>query len=121
MVRARSAAEMPVVTPSFASIEVVKAVSWRVPLWRLISSRPSCSTRLPGQREADQAAAVLGHEVDRVGSRHLGGDDEIALILPILVVDQDEHPAVARLVDQFLGRGEEAALHQRLSSIIRPI
>ncbi len=43
-VRARSAAEMPVVTPSFASIEVVKAVSCLVPLFRLISSRPSWST-----------------------------------------------------------------------------
>jgi hypothetical protein len=74
-----------------------------------------------GQSEADQAAAVLGHEVDRVGGRHLGGDDQIALILAILVVDQDEHPAVAGLVDQFLGGREEAALHQRLSSIIRPI
>ena len=54
---------------------------------------------LLGERQADQAAAVLGHEVDRVGRRHLGGDDEIALILPVLVVDQDEHAAVARLVD----------------------
>ena len=44
-VRARSAAEMPVVTPSRASIETVKAVSWRVPLSRLIRSRPSWSTR----------------------------------------------------------------------------
>ena len=58
---------------------------------------------LLGQREADQAAAVLGHEVDRVGRRHLRGDDEVALILAVLVVDEDEHPAVARLVDDLLG------------------
>ena len=45
MVRARSAAEMPVVTPSRASIEMVKAVSSRVPLVRLIGCRPSWSTR----------------------------------------------------------------------------
>ncbi len=44
-VRARSAAEMPVVTPSCASIDTVNAVSWRVPLWRLISGRPSALTR----------------------------------------------------------------------------
>ena len=44
-VRARSAAEMPVVTPSLASIEMVKAVSSRVSLWRGIMGRPSCSTR----------------------------------------------------------------------------
>ena len=64
---------------------------------------------LLGQREADQAAAVLGHEVDRVGRRHLGGDDEIALILAVLVVDQDEHAAVARLVDDLLGARHHAA------------
>ena len=64
---------------------------------------------LPGQRQADQAAAVPGHEVDRVGSRHLRGNDEVALILPVLVVDQDEHPAVARLVDDLLGARHHAA------------
>jgi hypothetical protein len=102
MVRARSAAEMPVVTPSRASIETVKAVSWRVPLvWP--SARAELLDPLLGQRQADQAAAVLGHEVDRVGRRHLRGDDEVALILAVLVVDQDEHPAVARLVDDRLG------------------
>jgi hypothetical protein len=41
-VRARSAAEMPVVTPSRASIDVVKAVSWREELFVDISGRPSC-------------------------------------------------------------------------------
>ncbi len=45
MVRARSDAEMPVVTPSRASIEMVKAVCMRVSLWRDISGRPSSFTR----------------------------------------------------------------------------
>ncbi len=44
-VRARSAAEMPVVTPSFASIDTVKAVEWRVPLCCAISGRPRAFTR----------------------------------------------------------------------------
>ena len=43
------------------------------------------------------------HEIDRVRRRELGRDDQIALVLPILVVDQNEHPAVARFFDQFLG------------------
>jgi hypothetical protein len=72
MVRARSAAEMPVVTPSRASIEVVKAVSWRVPLCGSSATAELVDSRL-GEREADQAAAMLGHEVDRVGRRHLRG------------------------------------------------
>ncbi len=73
-----------------------------------------------GKRQADEPAAVLRHEVDRIRRRHLRGDDEVALVLPVLVIDQDEHPAVARRVDQLFGAGEEAAFHQRLSSIMRP-
>ena len=46
MVRARSAAEIPVVTPSRASIEMVKAVSCRDSLRRSIIVRPSCSVRI---------------------------------------------------------------------------
>ena len=42
---ARSAAEIPVVTPSRASIETVNAVEWRVPFDWLISGRPSWLTR----------------------------------------------------------------------------
>ena len=58
---------------------------------------------LAGQRQADQAARVAGHEVDRVGRGELRRDDQVALVLPVLVVDQDEHAAVARFLDQLLG------------------
>ena len=44
-VRARSPAEMPVVTPCRASIDTVKAVSYCVPLCRLMGSRPNCAQR----------------------------------------------------------------------------
>jgi hypothetical protein len=56
-----------------------------------------------GQRETDQAATELRHEVDLLGRRHLRGDDQVALVLAVLVIDQDEHPAVARLVDDLFG------------------
>ena len=68
-----------------------------------------------GQREADQAAPVPGHEIDRVGGRHLRRDDEVALILAAFVVDEDEHAPVARLVDDRLGPDQHvgrAALDQ---------
>ena len=63
-----------------------------------------------GHREADEAAAVLGHEVDRVGGRHLRRDDKVAFIFAILVIDQDEHAAVARFLDDLLDRDERGAL-----------
>ena len=66
---------------------------------------------LAGQRQADQAAGVAGHEVDRIRRGELRGDDQVALVFPVLVVDQDEHPAVARFLDQFLDAGQ--VLRQR--------
>jgi hypothetical protein len=58
-------------------------------------------------RQADQAAGEAGHEVDRVRRGELGGDDEVALVLAVLVIDQDEHAAAAGLLDQLLGGGDE--------------
>ena len=72
-----------------------------------------------GQSEADQPAPVPGHEVDRIRSRHLRGDDEVALILAVVVVDEDEHAAVARFVDDRFGADEHlgrTALDQLLET-----
>ena len=60
----------------------------------------------PGQRQADQAARMACHEVDRVGCRELRRDNQIAFVFAVLVIDQDEHPAVAGFLDQFLGGGQ---------------
>jgi hypothetical protein len=51
------------------------------------------------QRQADQTASVLGHEIDRLRRAHLRRDDEVALVLTVLSVDQNEHAAVARVFD----------------------
>jgi hypothetical protein len=51
-----------------------------------------------GNRQADQPAAVLGHEVDRVGRRHLGRDNEIAFVFAILGIDQNDHAAIAQIL-----------------------
>ena len=45
MVRARSWAEMPVATPSRASIDTVKAVRFLASFWRDMYSRRSCTAR----------------------------------------------------------------------------
>ena len=74
---------------------------------------------LLAQRQADQAAAVPGHEVDRVGRRHLRRNDQVALILPVVVVDQDEHPPVARLVDDRLG-ADQHLLHPAIEQLLEP-
>ena len=59
-----------------------------------------------GQRQANQASPVRGHEIDRIRRRHLRRDDQITLILAVFVVNKDEHPAVARFLDDLLNRNQ---------------
>jgi hypothetical protein len=46
-----------------------------------------------GEWHADVAGRVADHERDQLGRRHLGREDEVALVLPVLVVDHDDGPA----------------------------
>ena len=55
---------------------------------------------LLGEGEADEAAAVAGHEVDGFGSDVLGGQGQVALVLAVLVVDHDDHAARANFVER---------------------
>jgi hypothetical protein len=83
---------------------------------------PQLLGTLLGQREADQAATMPGHEVDRIRSRHLRRDHQVALVLTALVVDEDEHPAIACLVDDRLGTDQHfggSALDQLLEAAER--
>src|SRR5262249_1480830 len=59
------------------------------------------------ERKANQPAAVLCHEVDGVWRRHLRGNDEVAFVFALLGIDQDEHAAVARVLDHLLDGREE--------------
>ena len=54
------------------------------------------------ERQADQAATVGGHEVDRIRRGHLGRDDQITLVFAVFIIDKHEHAPVARLIDDFL-------------------
>ena len=56
--------------------------------------------------QAHEAAAVMGHEVDGFGGRKLGGHGEVALVLPVLVVDQDDHLAFLDFGDRFFNRAK---------------
>src|SRR5215469_3897189 len=57
---------------------------------------------LLGQREADEPAPEACHEVDGFGARELGGHAQVALVLTVLVVDQDHHAARGDLGDRHL-------------------
>src|SRR5260370_11871291 len=59
-----------------------------------------------GERQADQAATVLGHKVDGVGGDFFGGHGEVAFVFAVLVVDEDDHAALADLFDGFFDGSE---------------
>ncbi|MCY1279753.1 hypothetical protein D9M69_553830 [compost metagenome] len=56
---------------------------------------------LAGHRHADQATGEAGHEVDVLGLHALGGHDQVAFVLAILVIHEDDHLALADVFDQF--------------------
>ena len=59
-----------------------------------------------GEGEADEAAAIAGHEVDGFGRDVLGGQGEVALVLAVFVVDDDDHAAGADIGERAGNVGE---------------
>ena len=80
----------------------------RVQLLRDLQRNLQLVEALAGQRHADQAAAVRHHEVDRCRRNLLRGDREVAFVLAILVVHDDDHLAAADGVDRRFDRRNRA-------------
>jgi hypothetical protein len=59
-------------------------------------------------RHADEAAAVGHHEVDGLGRDLLRGNGQVAFVLAILVIDDDQDLPSAERRDRGLHRGERA-------------
>ena len=59
--------------------------------------------------KADQPARITRHEIDRIRRRELRGDHQIALILAVFIIHQDEHAPAARFFQQFLGGRDEVS------------
>ena len=78
--------------------------------------QPELVAALAGEAEADQPAALLRHEVDRLGRRELRGDGQVALVLAVGRVDDDDHLALPDVLDRLLDRGERALGRNRRSA-----
>jgi hypothetical protein len=59
-----------------------------------------------GQRQADQSASPLGHEIDGFRRDVFSGEHEVAFIFAILLVDQDHHAAGAHVGDDIENRAD---------------
>ena len=77
-----------------------------------------CSVVRPlvGDGQADEPAPVRGHEVDGLRRDELGRHGEVALVLPVLVVDHDHHPAGLDLLERLLDGGESVSFSHALRS-----
>src|SRR5690606_11174834 len=80
------------------------------------------------ERDADQATPVRGHEIDDLRGDLRGGADEVALVLAVLVVGDDVHPAFANVLDRgfdgierhaFLPSGPAAGPHAAPARAVR--
>ena len=59
-----------------------------------------------GEGHADQTTAVLGHEIDGLGRDFFGGHGEVTFVFAVLIVDEDDHAALANLFDGFFDGSE---------------
>src|SRR5437763_9408365 len=73
--------------------------------------QPERIAALAGEAEADQAAALLGHERDRLRRRELPGDRQVAFVLAVGRVDDDDHLSLADLLDRLLDGRECGRAH----------
>src|SRR6185436_7937446 len=71
-------------------------------------TEPELVAALLGQAEADQAARLLRHEVDRLRRRELRRDREVAFVLAVGRVYDDDELALTDVLDRLLDRGESA-------------
>jgi hypothetical protein len=75
---------------------------------RMVMARSEALMPVVTPRRASMASqkAVLGHEVDGIGGDLFGGHGEVAFVFAVLVVDEDDHAALADLFDGFFDGGE---------------
>ena len=73
-----------------------------------------------GHGHADQPPGEPGHEVDQVGRDLLGGADDVAFILAVLVVDEHDHLAGGDVFQDLFNRGKAHSVSPS-SSKSRPL
>ena len=64
---------------------------------------------LAGDRQADKPAAMSGHEVNSIGGYLLRRHGQVALVLPVLIVDYDKALAGFDVFNCFWNRGQTGA------------
>jgi hypothetical protein len=56
-----------------------------------------------GQRQADQATAMLGHEIYGISGNVFGGHDQVTFVFTVFFIDQNDHAASLQFGNDFSG------------------
>ncbi len=115
---ARSWAEMPVVTPSAASIDKREVGAMRGVGIAHHEGQTQLAAAFASQGEADEAAPVARHEIHILGPDTFGGHDQVALIFPILVVHDHRHFAAAQILENLIDRIERSHVSSQPSGFV---
>ena len=78
-------------------METWKAVLNRAVFSVVIGGQLKLGDALRGERKANEAAGVARHEVDGFGRNFFGGDDEIAFVFAVFIVDENDEFAFAKV------------------------
>ena len=102
--------EMPVVTPSRASIETVNGgLDAATRSWPP-SGRGRARRSAPGSARGRSARGPrVAMKLMASGVTNWAAIDEVALVLAVLVVDDDDHPPGADVLERLLDRGERCS------------
>ncbi len=66
-------------------------------VFRSLAGQIQFMAALDGQRAAKHATALVEHEVHLLGRNLFGGDDKIALVLAVFVVDHNQELAILKI------------------------
>ena len=113
IVVARSDALIPVVVPRRASIDSQNGVPKAEVFFGDIIVKSQRVAALLGQRQTNQSAPKLRHEIDHFRRHFLRRHGQIAFILAILVIHQHNHPPLANFL--------HSLFHRRKWSIVRSL
>ena len=80
-----------------------RAVGRRVVVYHRVELKPF--GKLGQNRHAQQPLAVRDHEFDNLGSDLLRGDHEIALVLSIFGIDDNDDAAIGESLERVFDRG----------------
>lgn len=66
-----------------------------------------------GEGEEEVAPGLSDHECDGLGCDELGSHDEVALVLAVFIVGEDDDPACSELVEDLFDGAERGSIHRR--------